>query len=385
MSGVSLSPGATVSVNLRTDKPSPNGFVILLNDEQLRASILPLLHRLPRQIQIEGNSYLPCAWRGSLADPLNVSHKVLSDRIHSYALGVLQARPGSVTGLAGEVGFMNPGGSHLPAHEEGTAECAHVMACLFLASTALLALLTVLRWRSRTKLHLVVFGNLFSKVLMLTFLMKDMEVSAKSGKPSAVRTALWQLLRQFQQVMAVLVFFVIGLGWKVMRPNLRNSEWAFGGMVSLISFLLGTLEVACTTFGSCNPQRYLLTQFTVHSLCFLVVIIATNFNVFVLQRQITEARASPEVSGLYSKLHSYSWFRGFFLYFVIIPTVVSTLTLHSISFRGLWVVRETSEWIVFTGVMWLFRPGSLSRLKVFELAVVDNSDGEDGDADSERE
>jgi len=172
------------------------------------------------------------------------------------------------------------------------------------------------------------------------------------------------------------MFYVIGLGWKVMRSHLRASEWAFAGAVGSISFFLGTFEVACNTSAQCGSQSYLLTQFTLHSLCFLVVIIATNFNIFTLQRQIMEALAAPETSVLYAKHTAYCWFRGVFLYFVIVPTVTNFLALHVVSWDQLWViafVREGSLWVIYTSVLWLFRPG-LARLRVFELAVVDSSD-----------
>ncbi|CAK0826714.1 unnamed protein product [Prorocentrum cordatum] len=121
---------------------------------------------------------------------------------------------------------------------------------------------------------------------------------------------------------------MVGLGWKVVRSHLRYSEWLFAGVVSGLSFLFGMTQVVCNTLGVCGGgQSYLLTQFTLHSLwpTALVVIIATNFNIFSLQRQISEALASPDTSGLYAKHRAYSFFRGFFLYFVILPTMTNFL------------------------------------------------------------
>merc|ERR1719326_1315545 len=108
----------------------------------------------------------------------------------------------------------------------------------------------------------------------------------------------------------------------------------------------------------CTPQSYVLTQFTLHSLCFLVVIVATNFNIFTLQRQIVEALATPDTGVLYTKHHAYCWFRGFFLFFVIIPSVTNFLNLHVLSWDELWVlifVRELSLWLVHLAVLLLFR------------------------------
>jgi len=377
MSGVGLAPNATVRVDLRTSHPCPDAFVVLFSEPQLQMCAPLLVHRGPKP-----STYLPCSWRASLAGPVNASHLVQASSTARYFLGVVQAVPGAVQGLGGEVGFVNPGGSQLPVQQRSTPRVVNTMAWAFLGSALALLVLLAVRRRGRSRLHGLLLLALMTKCLVLVLIQNDIKALARAGRQSLDRQVLWQLLRQIQLILEVLVFYVIGLGWKVMRSHLRPSEWAFAGVVGSISFFLGTFEVACNTFAACGSQSYLLTQFTLHSLCFLVVIIATNFNIFTLQRQIAEALAAPETSTLYAKQRAYCWFRGFFLYFVIVPTVTNFLALHVVRWDELWVivlVREGSLWAIYTAVLWLFRPG-LSHLRVFELAVVESSDSESSDS-----
>merc|ERR1712083_879677 len=89
--------------------------------------------------------------------------------------------------------------------------------------------------------------------------------------------------------------------------------------ISLISFYLGIFEVACTTQSTCSG--YQLSRYILHSLCYLVVIVATNFNKQMIYAQITDAPASLESGKLYRKQQAYALFRLIFLLFIIAPTV----------------------------------------------------------------
>ena len=48
-----------------------------------------------------------------------------------------------------------------------------------------------------------------------------------------------------------------------------------------------------------------MTVFTVNALCSLVIIVATNFNIFVLTRQLQESHVSSEASWIYAKFYAY--------------------------------------------------------------------------------
>merc|ERR1712083_1047638 len=89
--------------------------------------------------------------------------------------------------------------------------------------------------------------------------------------------------------------------------------------ISLISFYLGIFEVACTTQSTCSG--YQLSRYILHSLCYLVVIVAMNFNLQLVYAQIADAPASVEAGKQYRKHHAYKAFRWTFLAFIVAPTV----------------------------------------------------------------
>mmetsp|Transcript_40530 Transcript_40530/g.71268 ORF Transcript_40530/g.71268 Transcript_40530/m.71268 type:complete len:533 (-) Transcript_40530:110-1708(-) len=379
---VGLDANATIYINLKTSQPAPNAFVLFFSEKQFIAAA----HVFPPHRR-HSSSYLPCNWRSSLAEPVQAWHRVQAPGPGRYWLGIIQTVPGAVQGLSGEVSFVNPGGEELYVQQHAVPTVILVVAWLFFMSATALFALTALRRRGRSRLHVLMLFTLLAKCFVLLLVRQDFKQVSKTGVQSVPREVVWQLLRQVQSIMEVVVFYVIGLGWKVTRPQLRASEWAFAATISILSFFLGSFEVACSTFAACAGTNYVLTQFTLHSLCYLVVIVATNFNIFTLQRQISEALATPVTGTLYTKYRAYCWFRGFFLFFVVIPSVTNFLALHVLSWHEFWVVvlvREASLWLVHTSVLVLFRPGK-QQFKVFELAVVESSDSESTDMDEMRE
>lgn len=376
---VGLAPNATISVKLQTKVPAPNAHVMFFSEAQL----IRAARTLHETWRIPHSTYLPCEWRASLSEPIDAIHTVRAHESGRYTLGILQAEEHAVQDLSGHVNFVNPHGEELSLIHQHVASAILFAAWLFFISAVYLFVLCVLRRSGRSRLHGFIFMTLFMKCLTLLLMRQDISQISRTGNTLVGRQILWQLIRQVEVIMEVIVFYVIGLGWKVTRTQLRASEWAFATTISVLSFFLGTFEVACNTVMPCSGESYVLTQFTLHSLCFLVVIVATNFNIFTLQRQITEALATPDTGLLYTKHHSYSCFRGFFLFFVMIPSITNFLAFHVLSWDQMWVVvlvKECSHWLVQTAVVMLFRPGP-QQLLVFELAVVDSSDNESDDQD----
>ena len=105
-----------------------------------------------------------------------------------------------------------------------------------------------------------------------------------------------------------------------------------------INILWLTSQVLCSALRVCSPQRYLLTLFTVNSLCSLVIIVSTNFNIFLLGRQLLDVHATQEAAVVYAKLHAYMSFRICYLYFIMIP-VVCGAALRLVSWRAMWMVK----------------------------------------------
>lgn len=377
MPPVLLESGTSFRINLITSEPCPNAVVLLFNEEQSREVIPLTLNNLRREF---GNSYVAALWRASLAEPVNATFQVWNDELRA-SLGILQvgggqhggqpgfflSKPGAIPRLSGEVSFKGASGHQLPPEEQVNLQVASVLLVAFLASLLLLVVCVLLRKNWRSKLHMVFFACFFLKALLLSFLIIDLAATDATGQQSLLRTASWQMLTHLFETSVILLFFLIGLGWKITRSNLRSSEWTFGLLAMGVSLLLRTMEVLCRALRACSPQRYLLTLFTVNSFCSLVIIVATNFNIFLLGRQLIDAHAhSTEAGVVYAKLQSYMTFRLCYLYFIMIP-VLCGAALRVISWQAMWMVKELLEWLLLSAVLWLWRPGYVKQIRVFDL------------------
>eukprot|EP00811_Abedinium_folium_P035039 NODE_7869_length_1543_cov_5.580508.p1 GENE.NODE_7869_length_1543_cov_5.580508~~NODE_7869_length_1543_cov_5.580508.p1 ORF type:complete len:418 (+),score=136.22 NODE_7869_length_1543_cov_5.580508:40-1254(+) len=373
---VGLAPNATVSIDLSAQVPSSNAFFVIFSEPQLREHLDILQRYGPKP-----SSYVSCAWRASLDQPVSATFQLGAPAAEMYYFGVLQVSdsgPG-LRGLSGDIAFENPGGVQLALQQLYIGTTFLFSGCLFLGTAIVLFLEAVVQRRRRTRLHTLLFGLVLSKVLVSFLIWNDYHEVASSGKASLVRKIVWMFLKQVQGIMEVVTLYLVGVGWNITRPRLRPSERAFVGFMSGLSLLLGSLEVACDTgLMDCPGESFPLTQLTLHSLCFLVVVVAANINIIVLQRHIAEAVATPDTGLLYVKFNAYRWFRGFFLFFVLIPSITSFLETHVVRWQLMWVVflvQQVSLWVVYTAVVVLFRPG-VPVLRVFDLAVVDESASE---------
>ncbi|CAK0826713.1 unnamed protein product, partial [Prorocentrum cordatum] len=82
---VGLGPSASFEVTLRTDRPSPNSYVMFLSEFQWRYLISSGGQWSPRG----WTPYPPCTWRASLVDAVNTSFPVSAGGSGRYFLGVL--------------------------------------------------------------------------------------------------------------------------------------------------------------------------------------------------------------------------------------------------------------------------------------------------------
>ncbi|CAJ1342131.1 unnamed protein product, partial [Effrenium voratum] len=163
----------------------------------------------------------------------------------------------------------------------------------------------------------------------------------------------------------------------VLRNQLDVSEIRFAVAISIISFYLGIFQVACTTPSTCSG--YQLSRYILHSLCYLVVIVAMNFNLQKLVSAIADAPASQESGKLYKKLYAYHLFRWVFLMFIIAPTVELFLKVTIIPWDAQWlflVLKEMRGWVIYVLLIHAYRPDQ-APLRVFELTDRDASSDRD--------
>merc|ERR1712039_933009 len=192
---------------------------------------------------------------------------------------------------------------------------------------------------------------------------------SRTGSNSTLGQVGWQLLDKVQTILELMMFLLIALGWKFLRPSLNLTEVRFALGISVISFYLGVFEVACTTQSTCSG--YQLSRYILHSLCYLVVIVAMNFNLQMVYAQIAEAPASLDSGKLYRKHQAYKVFRWIFLAFIIAPTVELFLKVTVMPWDALWLfvlVQQLRTWAIYMSIILAF--ASLphpSPLRVFEL------------------
>merc|ERR1712039_981479 len=230
--------------------------------------------------------------------------------------------------------------------------------------------------------HLIMITVLFLKGMVLLLWHFDCMQVSRTGSDTVIGSVGWQLLDKVQTILELMMFLLIALGWKFLRPSLNLTEVRFALGISVISFYLGVFEVACTTQSTCSG--YQLSRYILHSLCYLVVIVAMNFNLQMIYSQIADAPASLESGKLYRKHHAYKLFRWIFLAFIIAPTVELFLNVTVMPWDVVWfyvLVQQLRTWTIYMCVVVAFRPDP-PPLRVFELTRdIDNEEEGDGEAD----
>lgn len=373
---VGLAPGARVTLDLYNHAPVNSTYVMLLTHSQWlqwhqwHQVFLPRLDGAPPV----PSSYLASSWRKGLYDHLQVGFQVKAarrDRFHVLVLNV-QQQP---IQLEGNWSLVNPHGQELPLQEEHVPGVLIAMSGIFGGSCGILLVLLVGRWRQgRSAIHFLMVSVLFFKSLVLLLQWCDRMLIVHSGKETVVSSVGYQLLDKVQTILELMMFLLISLGWKFLRNSLNITEVRFALGISVISFYLGVFEVACTTVSTCSG--YKLSRYILHSLCYLVVIVAMNFNLQMVQAQIADAPASFEAGKLYWKHSAYRVFRWIFLVFIIAPTVELFLKVSMMPWDAIWMyylLQQLRTWVIYICVIVAFRPNP-SPLRVFELTVRDDMD-----------
>mmetsp|Transcript_16712 Transcript_16712/g.47555 ORF Transcript_16712/g.47555 Transcript_16712/m.47555 type:complete len:456 (-) Transcript_16712:159-1526(-) len=379
---IGLGPSATISLDLHNDRPVNNTYVMVLTHSQWDA----MLHRFDHLQGGPGiglNSYLITYWRAGLYDHVKATFHISAPTKDRYHIGILNTQQ-QVLSLRGELSLVNPGGQQLSLQEQRVPDVLLWTSALYFASCMFFAvLLGIASHRGRTAMHLMIATVVLLKAVVLLLWWCDCMQVSRTGSDSSIGNVGWQLLDKVQTILELMMFFLIALGWKFLRGTLNETEIRFAVGISVISFYLGVFEVACTTPPACSG--YQLSRYILHSLCYLVVIVAMNFNLQMIYAEITTATASVESGKLYRKKHAYKLFRWIFLAFIIAPTVELFLKVTVMPWDALWLfilIQQLRTWAIYMSVVVAFRPDPPS-LSVFELTRDGGSDDEVNTADAD--
>eukprot|EP00929_Paragymnodinium_shiwhaense_P070495 TRINITY_DN35698_c0_g2_i2.p1 TRINITY_DN35698_c0_g2~~TRINITY_DN35698_c0_g2_i2.p1 ORF type:complete len:326 (-),score=72.90 TRINITY_DN35698_c0_g2_i2:149-1126(-) len=321
-------------------------------------------------------SYLACAWRGDLGDHLKATFLVQAPTKDRYYIGILNARESTLK-VRGRLGILNPGGEQLPLAEVGMSTVFLWTGAAFCGSAALIALSLITVWRQFLNcMHCLMVGVIAVKGCCLLLQWLDKLQIESSGVENDVTSTSWQLVDKAQNVMELIMFLLIALGWTFLGNRLDATMVRFATGVVIISMLLGVCEVTCDTATSCSG--YQLSRYILHSLCCLVVIVAMNFNLQKIQTMLLEAPASREVGKTYIKLVAYRAFRWVFLAFIAAPTVELFIKVSVLPWDAGWfyvLLTQIRTFAIYACICYYFRPNARA-LRVFDVThdAVDSDD-----------
>lgn len=370
-----LELGGTITIDLQNRHPANDTYLMILSYGQWlqwRTTEMAPLTGVQPQAKDPFNAYLVSSWRGVLWDHLQGTFRVeeCNGGRNRYTVLLVSALRSSID-VHGQLTFENPGNGQLPLQDIDVPWALGLAAGVYLV-TALLLSWSLLR---STALHSLLFLVLFLRGLVMMLQWLDFFLVGLNGKESTFAEILWQLFGKVQDISELMMFLLISLGWKVLRPHLDISEIRFAVAISIISFYLGVFQVACTTPSTCSG--YQLSRYILHALCYLVVIVAMNFNLQKLVSAIADAPATVESGKLYRKLQAYQIFRWVFLLFIVAPTFELFLKVTIIPWDQEWLyvlVQELRAWVIYLVLVYAYRPNP-APLRVFELT--ERSDGSD--------
>ena len=364
-----LELGGKIIVDLQNRQPANDTYIMILNHGQWllwrETDMVTLASDLPQpQATKPLNAFLVSCWRGVLSDRLQGNFLVEESTggRNRYTVLLVSALKSAVD-VHGQIKFENPGDAQLPVQDLDVPWALGIAGGVYLV-TALLVSWCLLRSNG---LHTLLFMvlSLRGVVLMLRWI-KFLLVNL-NGKESSFAEIVWELVGKVQNISELMMFLLISLGWKVLRPHLDISEIRFAVAMSIISFYLGVFQVACTTPSTCSG--YQLSRYILHALCYLVVIVAMNFNLQKLVSAIADAPATVDSGKLYRKLQAYHIFRWVFLLFIIAPTFELFLKVTVIPWDQNWLfvlLQELRTWVIYVVLIYAYRPDP-APLRVFEL------------------
>ncbi|PHJ25068.1 lung seven transmembrane receptor [Cystoisospora suis] len=278
--------------------------------------------------------------------------------------------------LKGSVSFTNPDGEQLSVEQIPLPNTLFALMILYLLTVAsMLACMLVIRRRKWSPVHFLMLGNFLFSALAFGLDWRQAVYVQQHGMRSPI---LWLTSRVFQKIhdiIALMTFILIALGWKTLRSHLSRIEVQFVTGLCVISLYLGLFEII---LGGFQGTRYIL-----HALGYICVLVAINANLALLHSYIADATISPATGDLYHKFDGYKTYRWIFFLYLLKPVslVFFKLTFLNPVYEQLlswdeWVfvfVDNFMDYLIYVGLLYAFRP--VGAMRVFRDFAPENASG----------
>lgn len=385
-----LDPGATIGVDLNVSDPSPNvHFVVITwNQWKLWQADYQRMESLVRRSHLPNletqSAYKVVHWRAPLAEHFKAKFTVVARQRDRYMIGILNPNVEAVR-VVGNLSVLNPNGEQLQVQDGCMPLVLDTMTVFF--GTLLFGytahLLFIARKPNKTKMHALLFFVLLLTVTAIICYRVHFYQVKKFGREGRRMAIFREVIHKAHQTAECILFLLIALGYKFLRPTLNRSEIRVTAIMSTLSLWLGVAQMV--RLDAISQQGYILSRHVLHCLIFLIVIVATNFNLSVVQANLLEAPASPESGQLYRRWIAYKNFRWIFLAFILAPNFEAALQALIIPWDAAWflhVVVYTRTGLIYSAIIFNFSDLPFpSSLKVFEILHQGGGSDESGRAD----
>mmetsp|Transcript_53787 Transcript_53787/g.99426 ORF Transcript_53787/g.99426 Transcript_53787/m.99426 type:complete len:455 (-) Transcript_53787:50-1414(-) len=388
---IGLAPGAEVAIEIQTKLHRNDTYAFLLSDEQYYAL------RTARTMEQKLKALIPfryhaSIWRAELNRDVKAAFQVTAPKADRYTICTYAAQKAPVNSrdrLRGKLTFVNPGGQHLMVQDAKVPLVLLFFAILCTTCSSMYCLLLMTLWhRRRSRLHSVMLFVMTMRGVALLARWHSLQQVVRYGwSTQPLGTLSWDFLDKVQEVSQLVLFMLVALGWQYLRAALNFTEVRFVAGTSIISLYLGTFEVYAAVENPLAKKWYEIGRQCLHFLCYLVVVVAMNYNLQMLVAQIADWPARMEVGKLYRKLNAYIVFRLAFLAFLageVVENVVGLLIPWEQATCTVKLLHELRLFVIYISLMVAFRPSSAS-LRVFDMTVQpeggDEEDGQDDDDD----
>jgi hypothetical protein len=135
----------------------------------------------------------------------------------------------------------------------------------------------------------------------------------------------------------VLFYLITSLGWQTVRPQLSREEVQMMTAGSLVSLLIGLMEIRC---GEDTVECGGLTsaRMVVHMFAFLTVIVAFTTNLATLSEVLKQSSiASYDTGRIYIQYRKFFHFRNIFFLYIIQPMVSVVIRSDIIDWQDDWI------------------------------------------------